>query len=151
MRRQDKYKDTETFHFYNANPHNRFTTDCVIRAISTATRIPYNTVVMELAKIQCETGFDDGDAKVYGKYLEQLGWKKMKQPRKSDNTKYTGKEFCKELMRYDSNIASDEDFDITRVIAHIGGNHIVAIIEGQVNDTWDSTAGCIGNYWVNEM
>lgn len=150
MRRQDKYKDTETFHFYNANPKNKYTDDCVIRAISVATKIPYSTVLEALTRHQIETGYTFTDVRCFGRYLKELGWEKMKQPRKSDNTKYTGKEFCKELMRYDSVIASDVDFDITRVIAHLGGKHIVAIIEGQVNDTWDSTNGCIGNYWVKE-
>jgi hypothetical protein len=35
------------------------------------------------------------------------------------------------------------------MIANIGGHHIVAIIEGQINDIWDSSDGCIGNVWVN--
>ena len=74
MKRQDKYPDTNTFHFYNANPHNRFTTDCVIRAISTATEIPYNQVVMEMAEMQCKTGFDPSENKLIDKYLTSKGW-----------------------------------------------------------------------------
>ena len=38
MRRQDKYPDTEVFHYFNANPKNRITTDCVVRAICLATQ-----------------------------------------------------------------------------------------------------------------
>lgn len=49
MTRQQKYPDTNTFHFHNANPKGRITTDCVIRAICVATELPYNQVVMELA------------------------------------------------------------------------------------------------------
>jgi len=101
MRRQEKYPDTTTFHFYNANPHNRITTDCVIRAISTASGVAYNDVVMDLAKIQCKTGFDPSEASTFGKYLESLGFEKRRQPRKSDGTKYTGKEFCELLQRGD--------------------------------------------------
>jgi len=37
------------------------------------------------------------------------------------------------------------------VIANIGGHHIVAIIEGRVWDTWNSTDGCIGNYWTKKQ
>ena len=33
-------------------------------------------------------------------------------------------------------------------VANIGGNHTVCIKNGKVHDTWDSTDGCIGNYWV---
>lgn len=140
MTRQEKYPDTATFHWHNANPKNRITTDCVIRALSTALEIPYVQVVMELAEMQCKTGYDDGDVKLYDKYLELKGWEKHKQPRKEDNTKYTGKEFCKRVQKF-------KDYYRPRMIAHLGGGHIVAIIRGKVWDTWDSTDGCIGNYW----
>ena len=137
MKREEKYPDTATFRYYNANPKNRITTDCVVRAICTALEMPYNQVVMELAQMQCETGYDDGDKKLFGKYLESKGWVKHKQPRKADNTKYTGTEFCKQLAKKDKNY-----------VANIGGNHIVAITKGKVNDIWNSTGKCIGNYWT---
>lgn len=144
MTRQQKYLETSTFHYHNANPKNRITTDCVIRAISTATEIPYNQVVMELAALQCKTGYDDGDSKLYDKYLQSKGFIKHKQPRKDDNTKYTGKQWCRHLQdSYDYVIGN-----LKPMVAHIGGGHMVAIIDGKVYDTWDSTGGCIGNYWT---
>ena len=57
MKRQEKYPDTSTFHYYNANPHNRITGDCWARAICNALEIPYNQVVMEMAEFQCKTGY----------------------------------------------------------------------------------------------
>ena len=137
MTREQKYPDTSTFHYYNANPKNRLTTDCVIRAICTALEQDYCKTVMELAELQCKTGYDDGDKKLYDKYLQSKGWVKHPQPRKADGTKYTGKEFCdmKPTMK-------------RRIVANIGGGHIVAIIDRRVWDTWDSTNGCIGNYWT---
>lgn len=95
MRREEKYPETKSFHFYNANPHNRFTTDCVIRALSTALEIPYNQVVKEMAELQCKTGWDPSETHTIDKYLKNHGWVKQGQPRKYDNTKYTGKEFVK--------------------------------------------------------
>ena len=74
--------------------------------------------------------------KCIDKYLTSKGCIKMKQPRKSDNTKYTGKEFYKIFNGV--------------CVANIGGNHVVCIKNGKVHDTWDSTDGCIGNYWVKE-
>ena len=146
MTRQQKYPDTATFHFHNANPKGRITTDCVIRAIATATELPYNQVVMELAQLQCETGYDDGEKKLYGRYLESKGFRKMKQPRKMDGTKFIGKEFCEALQdNYEYTIGKTP-----RIVANIGGNHIVAIIDAQVWDIWNSTHGCIGNYWIKE-
>lgn len=143
MGRKEKYPDTETFVFYNQNPHNRFTTDCVIRAISAATRIPYNQVVMEMAELQCKTGFDMSEKVCINRYLASKGWAMHKQPRKADGRKYTGKEFCEALWRGDLGIENDD-----RIIANIGGHHVVAIISWQVWDTWDSTGGSIGNYWT---
>ena len=139
--RQEKYPDTKTFHYYNANPKGRITTDCVIRAIATALEQDYNKTVMELAEMQCKTGYDDGDKKLYDKYLQSKGWVKCNQPRKNDNTKYTGKEWCRELQRLNCRSRM-------RMVANIGGHHIVAIIDGKVWDIWNSTDGCIGNYWI---
>lgn len=146
MNRKDKYPDTAIFHFHNENPKNRFTTDCVIRAVARATGEAYNDVVRELAELQIKTGYDAP----YDKYLKDHGWVKRKQPRKADNTKYTGVEFCGLQQTYlDTKIKTVDGIDInSHIIAHIGGGHIVAIIDGKVNDTWDSTDGCIGNYWV---
>lgn len=145
MARQEKYPDTSTFHYYNANPKNKITTDCVIRAICTALEQDYNQTVMELAEMQCKTGYDDGDNKLYDKYLQSKGWTKHKQPRKADNTKYTGKEFCRELNKDILAVGK-------KIVANIGGNHTVCIKESsstfKVHDIWDSTDGCIGNYWT---
>ena len=147
--RTDKYPNTEVFHYFNRNPKNRITTDCVIRAISLALDIPYVDVVMEMAKMQCTTGYDDSSKELINKYLSSKGWVKCKQPRKSDNTKYTGREFC---LKIQHPIYSEElnlpDCDGHRMIANIGGHHIVAIVEGKIHDIWDSSNGCIGNVWV---
>ena len=146
MTRQQKYPETRTFHYYNANPKGRITTDCVVRAIVAATDLPYSQVVMELAELQCKTGYDDAEKRLYGKYLESKGFIAHKQLRKHDGTKYTGKEFCKLLQSdYDYVIGKD-----IRIVANIGGCHVVAIVDGKVWDIWDSTGGCVGNYWMKE-
>lgn len=143
-------EDTHYFKYYNANPKNKHTTDCVIRAICTALNQNYETTLQELVKMQLKTGYDISDAKCFGKYLELKGWTKQKQPRKPDNTKYTGKEMCSIL-----------NCDILAVgksiIANIGGHHIVCIKETEglhgsfkIFDIWDSTNGCIGNYWIRQ-
>lgn len=141
MRRQDRYPDTSVFHFHNENPKNRFTTDCNIRAISTACNIPYNEVVMQFAQLQCTTGYDASSPEAIDRLLKQLGWVKQRQPRKPNNRKYTGKEFCQLIQR----------LGLTQtIIANIGGCHIAAIVNGRIYDIWDSSCRCIGNYWVRE-
>lgn len=145
MKREQKYPETPTFHYYNANPKNRITGDCRIRAISTACEVPYNQVVMDLARIQCETGYDQTANQGISILMKEYGWIKCKQPRKLNGKKYTGEEFCRVQQRGQS----ENGIEISsRVFCNIGGYHEVAIIDGKVYDTWDSTDGCIGNYWV---
>ena len=128
--------NTNYFEYYNANPKNKKTTDCVIRAICTALDQSYDQTVVDLAAMQINTGYDMSDVKCFGKYLESKGWTKHKQPRKTENTKYTGREFVKIFNGI--------------CVANIGGNHTVCIKDGKVLDIWDSTDGCIGNYWAKE-
>lgn len=137
--RQEKYPETSTFHYYNANPKNRITGDCRIRAISVACDVPYNQVVMDLARIQCETGYDQCANQGISILMKEYGWIKHKQPRKPDNKKYTGKEFCKQIA-----VKGKKYF------ANIGGHHEVAIVDCKVWDIWNSTDGCIGNYWTKD-
>lgn len=155
MTRQEKYPETSTFHYYNANPKNRKGGDCVARAICTALDQSWEQTVRELTEVGIKNGFVFNDPHAYSKYLEGKGFGKWAQPRKDDNTKYTGKEWCNWLS---INEPHDGRYkDCKAIIAHIGGHHIVCIkpADGdgfnrrfKVHDIWDSTGGCIGNYWV---
>ena len=155
MTRQQKYPETSTFRYYNANPKNRLTTDCVIRAICTALDQPWDLTLREMTEMGIKLGETPTSKKTIEKYLEQKGFSKCKQPRKSDNTKFTGVEWCNWL---DSNEETRPQFHGCKaIIANIGGHHIVCIKPTEpdiwsrnfkVHDTWDSTDGCIGNYWI---
>lgn len=147
MTRQEKYPDTKSFHFHNANPKGRYTGDCRIRALTTATEIDYDVIVVALAAIQIQTGYDQCAHQGISILMEKLGWKKMPQPRKPSGKKYTGREFCRVIQRGEP---KDGIVIADRIFANIGGHHEVAIVDGQVWDTWDSTDGCIGNYWVKQ-
>lgn len=140
MKRQDKYPETSTFHYFNANPKNRITGDCWLRAICTGLNEPYNEVLKEMVEIHIETGYEMSCDKAVEKYLKRKGWEKMEQPRHIDNTKFTGSEFCKYLA------AKGE-----RYICNIGGHHMVAIVDKKVYDIWDSTNKTIGNYYVKNV
>lgn len=147
MTRKEKYPNTSTFTFYNANPKNKYTDDCIVRALCTAMEKPYEDVLRDLCELSIKTGkFLD-----YDKYLQLNGWTKFSQPRKRDNTKYTGKEFCKKVQNVitrDEVISFSHLYNCNNIIANIGGHHIVAIINGKVQDIWDSTDGSIGNMWI---
>lgn len=152
MARRQQPNDTSTFKYYNANPKNRKTTDCVNRAVCTALNESYATVLREMCEVQIKTGYDNACNQGISKYMEEKGWVKKLQPRKADGTKYTGEEFCKILKKRPIALGIHPDFYSTeRILANIGGHHIVAIVDGKVNDIWDSTGGCIGNIWVKPI
>ncbi|MBP1537287.1 MAG: hypothetical protein ILA17_05410 [Ruminococcus sp.] len=133
-------KDTDCFHFYNANPNGDRAADCAIRALCTAMRQSWEFTLKGLVEVALEHKLSPIETKCIEIYLKERGWVKHKQPRKANGKKYTGKEFCKEHLSY----AWLND----RVIANIGGHHITAIIEGRINDTLDCSEYCIGNYWT---
>ena len=136
--------DTKYFHYYNANPKNKITCDCVVRALyGVLPNKTYEQIYKELLDVSIKTGHFINSKQCYEKYLSLQGFKKMKQPRKDDGTKYTGRDFCDEIKEYSFNYPD-------RIFAHIGGHHVVSIIEGRVWDIWDSTYGCIGNYYIKE-
>ncbi len=124
------------YHYYNANPKDRRTDDCVIRAIALATEQSWDDVLVGLTKCALENKYMISCPECYGKYLKKLGWVKQKQPVKRNNKKYRACEFAKKF----NGVA----------IAHVGTQHIACIKENEVWDIWDSSDGVIGNYWVKE-
>lgn len=152
--RRQKYPNTTTFRFFNANPKGRLTCDCVTRAICTATGKDYNDVVRDMAEIQIETGYEASSKEGIDRLMQKYGWQKQKQIKKPNGRKYTGVEFCKYL-----NAHMYGDYG-TGIVANLGGNHTVAIMptdnfdkqeNWKVFDIWDSTDGCIGNYWIKSL
>lgn len=156
MKRQERFNNTWCFNYKNVNPKNRITGDCVFRAFTLAMNQDYNETVMEMAELMCKTGFAMNDKKGEEKYLKQKGWIKMSQPRKQDGTKYTGMEFCRVLQKHMSdeskqgNEIKDGIFISHNIIAKIGSHHVVAIMDGVINDIWDCSSKAIGNYWIKD-
>ena len=153
MPRQEKYPDTSYFNYYNHNPHNRKCDDCVFRAIGDAMDMPWAYAVRILTKIGLINGYPAGDKNTYVSFFKMTEIEKCKQPRKADNTKYSGKEWLTYLNDNYINLYKD----VYAIVAHIGTHHIVCIkpiedTRNQMNfvvrDIWDSTNGAIGNYFV---
>lgn len=135
--------ETPSFHFHNENPKNKRAGDCVIRALACATNMSWDDVFDNLCEKAKKKKLMPNDKKVYEAFLNEHGLQ-CKQPKKWDNTKYTGVEFCGYL---------DDKCIHNSIVANIGGHHVVAIVYDEdygyrVYDTWNSTDGCIGKYWV---
>lgn len=144
-------QNTSTYTYYDANPKGKKTADCVIRALATAMNKTWDEVLTDLYKYAIKYKQMLNDDVLYKKYLKDQGWIMLKQPRKYDNTKYTGIEFCTELQEGTCfEIDGYEIAEWDNIIAHIGGHHVVAIMNGSIRDTWNSSNGCIGNVWVKK-
>ena len=144
-------QNTVYYKYYDANPKQKKTGDCVIRALATAMNKSWDEVLTDLYKYALKYKQMLNDDTLYKKYLKDNGWIMLKQPRKIDNTKYTGVEFCQELQEGCCFNYDDVTVDgFSNIIAHIGGHHVVAIIDGRIHDTWNSSNGCIGNMWIKE-
>lgn len=136
--REEKYPDTRYFHYYNANSHNHKTGDCVVRALCTACEMSWEDCATELFQIGLKRGYTMLEDKVIDKFLENHGFIKHKEPRTLDNTKYRVNEWL---------LVKHNELD-THIVANVGSHHIVAIIDGKVNDIWDSSKQTMHNYWV---
>lgn len=142
MTRQQRFPDTATFKYYNANPKNRINGDCVARAVCTAMETSWEDTVLDMTRICLKKGLVFNDPEAIAHYMKTVGWIKHPQPRKADNTKYTGSEFCRWL---------DSNWTGSNIVANIGGHHTVCISKvgshWRVMDIWNSTDGCIGNWY----
>ena len=117
----------------NVNPKNLKAGDCVVRAIAYATEQSWEDVYDKLCELGKKMKRMPNEKQVYEKYLEQLGWFKFKQPRRFDNTKYTVDEFCKEFPK-------------ARYVVSVA-NHLTAVDERLIIDTWDCGRKSVGNYF----
>ena len=77
-KRQLKYPDTDTFHYYNANPKNKLTGDCWLRAVCTGLDQDYNQTLREMVEVHLKTGYELSSNEAMAKYLATKGWVKMK-------------------------------------------------------------------------
>lgn len=119
----------------NINPKNKKTCDCVIRAIALASDKSYEEVYRELVEISLRTGYFITEKRTYDKYLEKIGFVKMKQPRKGDGTKYIVKEI-------DELISSSQTVIVS--VAH----HLTCVKEHICYDLWDCRHKSVGNYYI---
>lgn len=121
---------------FNANPKNKKTEDCVIRAISKGLNQKWEDTYLEMAKFCIKKGYMLNGKNGYKTYLKSKGYEMCKMPRREDRTRYTIKEFVEE-------IAEPNKTYIIKV-----ANHLTLVQNGVLYDTWDCSKKSVGNYWV---
>lgn len=121
---------------YNANPKNKKTGDCVVRAVCTALNEDWVDTYKGMLDVAIRTGYAISSKDNYQRYLLEKGYDMQKQPRKPNNKKYTVEEFANEIAK--SN---------TTYILNIA-NHVTVIINNNLYDLWNCRYKTVGNYWM---
>lgn len=120
----------------NVNPKHRKTTDCVIRAIATATGKDWYEVFDALCAISRKKAVMLDDKPAYETYLKENGFRKQSCQPMAGNCRDTVKELAGTLNK-----------PAVVQVAH----HLVAI-DGRGNyiDTWDSGSNCAYTLWIKQ-
>ena len=107
----------------NPNPYGSYVGDCVIRAISIATNQSWDYVYLTV----CIQGFMEKNMpnanSVWGNYLKSIGFRRFNLPDNCPDC-YTVRRFC-----YDNPYG---------IFILATGSHVIAVIDGNYYDAWDS-------------
>ena len=116
---------------YNLNPHGKRVGDCVIRAISTALNREWDVVYIDLANKGLEMGDMPSSNSVWGCYLLEQGFEVKALP-------YTI------TIRRFACLHPEGTYILGT------GSHVVALIDGEYYDTWDSGDEIVIYYFKEE-
>ena len=118
--------------YYNPNPFGKQVGDCVIRAICKIMHLTWDEAYTAI----CLRGFDMKDMpasnSVWGSYLVSKGFRSHLLPARCPNC-YTVKNFCEEYCKGYYLLAT--------------GAHVIAIVNGDYYDAWDSGDEIPILYW----
>lgn len=123
------------FIFTNPNPTEKMTGDCVIRGISILTNESWDYTYMELCKEGLLMGDLPNSNAVWASYLKGLGYKKAVIPNTCPEC-YTAQDFCIDHPEGKYLLCT--------------GTHVIACIDGNLMDAWDSSREIIIYYFYKE-
>ena len=118
--------------YYNANPVRKSHGDCVLRALSKVLNLTWEEVAIDLCMMQVKLYDMQNSDYVWGEYLALNGFIKKYLPYPCPDC-LTVKDFCKRFPR--------------GVFVVATGNHVIAIIDGDYYDTFDTGDEVLLYYW----
>lgn len=128
-------ESTKYFKYYNCNPKDNFSSDCVVRAVAGFFDLDWADTVLEMTQIGIKYGYVLNDNECIKKYLKEKGLIKQKEPRLPSNKKMTVRQFI------------DRNPNIS-CIANVGSHHLSLILKGKVYDIWDCSDRTMHSFWT---
>lgn len=135
--------------YYNPNPKQKNTGDCVIRALAKFFNVDWITAYISI----CVYGGLNGDMPqvndIWSSYLEERGYKKHRIPDTCPDC-YTLKDFCLDHPSGKYFVSVDVgyiDLYESADSGRINGNHVVCVKDGDYYDAWDSGMEVPIYYW----
>lgn len=120
------------FKYYNPNPFQQRTGDCVIRALSKILMLSWEHVYLDLVIMGFLMGAMPSENEVWGAYLKQHGYRRYIIPDTCPAC-YTITDFTYDHPYGDYIVGT--------------GTHVVAVIDGNYYDSWDSGLEVPLFYW----
>lgn len=121
--------------FYNPNYRGKFVEDCVIRALIKVLHSDWETIFVELCSMALFMGDMPDSNEVWGKFLMEKGFRRRVLPNECPDC-YTVREFCYDYPKG------------TYILAT--GSHVVAVVDGNYYDSYDSGDKVPIFYWEKE-
>lgn len=116
----------------NPNPRYKMVGDCVVRALSIYFNEDWTSIFMDLCILAGKEGDMPSSNVVWGKYLQNRGLKRKFIPEECPLC-YTIEDFCREYPKGKYILGT--------------GNHVVAVIDGNYYDAWNSGHKNPFYYW----
>ena len=121
--------------FYNPNPEGKYTSDCVVRALTILLNDTWDNIYIDLCMQGAFVHGMPNDNDVWSKYLKANGFKQYLLPQTCPDC-YTLKQFCLDFNSGTYMVAT--------------GSHVVAVVDGNYYDTGDSGNEVPIYYWRKE-
>lgn len=120
---------------FNPNPVRKLVGDCVIRAISKATKQDWEDTYLDIVMLGFSMHDMPSSNDVWGTYLRDHGF-----------TRYVIPDTCPDCYTVDQFVRDNPD--LTGILAT--GTHVIAVDNGNYYDTWDSGNEVPIYYWRKE-
>ena len=124
------------YKFYNPNPNGKFVGDCVIRAICKIEESDWDSVYLDICMVGFKKKDMPSDNDIWELYLYNKGYRRGVLPDTCPDC-YTVDKFCQEHPKGKYLLAT--------------GRHVVAVVDGDYYDAWDSGKEVPVYYWHKEV